>query len=62
MASGYRSRAPNPFERLAVSGTIVEVTGNLGNSITFDLEDPEFSWPGETFVAEASPSPGQRQS
>ncbi|MEV4600866.1 hypothetical protein AB0K15_26150 [Amycolatopsis sp. NPDC049253] len=33
----------NPFERIAVSGTVVEVTNNLGNSISFDLLDPNFS-------------------
>ncbi|WP_326569005.1 hypothetical protein VSH64_45885 [Amycolatopsis rhabdoformis] len=37
------STRSNPFERIAISGTVVEVTDNLGNSVAFDLLDPHFA-------------------
>lgn len=47
----------NPFERIVVSGTVVEVTDNLGNSVSFDLLDPNFSWQGRRSSRKLPPTP-----
>jgi hypothetical protein len=33
----------NPFERATVVGSLATFTNNLGNSITIDLTDPDFT-------------------
>lgn len=33
----------NPFERIALDGSVVHVVNNLGNSVTVDLTRPEFA-------------------
>jgi hypothetical protein len=35
-------RASNPFEHLVIHGTSASFFNNLGNSITIDLQDPNF--------------------
>lgn len=36
-------RNSNPFHHITVDGTLVTFTNNLGNSLTVDLADPDFS-------------------
>ncbi|MEU4671048.1 hypothetical protein AB0F91_24465 [Amycolatopsis sp. NPDC023774] len=49
----------NPCERIAVAGTVVEVTGNLGNSVSFDLLDPNSSQPGRRSSRKLPPTPAK---
>ncbi|MFD8724070.1 hypothetical protein ACFV2H_40475 [Streptomyces sp. NPDC059629] len=33
----------NPFERVSVDGSLATFTNNLGNTLTVDLDDPDFA-------------------